>query len=216
MSDDPSSFPLAWPIAVPRHKGRRTRAQFNRKERQSSATLNGYTYTKTKELTVADGLTRVQAELSRFGATRLVVSSNIPVRRDGLPYSNQKEPTDPGVAVYFRLRGKPYCLPCDRWDRVADNLAAIAAHIAALRGIERWGVGTLEQAFTGYLALPDPNMVDWRAEFPHVTTLDGLEQTYRARAKELHPDGEGSHDAMVRLNRARDAARAELSRSAAG
>ncbi|OYE02620.1 hypothetical protein [Nostoc sp. 'Peltigera membranacea cyanobiont' 232] len=32
-----------------------------------------------------------------------------------------------------------------------DNLRAIGLHIAAMRGMERWGV---EQAFAGYQALP--------------------------------------------------------------
>jgi len=36
---------------------------------------------------------------------------------------------------------------------VSDNIAAIAAHIEALRAQERYGVGTIEQAFAGYSAL---------------------------------------------------------------
>jgi hypothetical protein len=156
--DDPTSYPLAWPTGVPRHRGTRQRARFSGHKTLSFG--DGSTWRQSKELTVADGLARVQAELMTFGATRLVVSSNTPVRLDGLPYSKTTTPADPGVAVYFTLHKKPYCLPCDRWDRVADNLAAIAAHIKAMRGIERWGVGTLEQAFTGYLRLPAPDVVD--------------------------------------------------------
>lgn len=207
--NDPTAYPLAWPFEVPRTKVR-TRAAFSKKERVYGATPNqGYAH-RTKDLTLADSIARVLAELGRFSARRTVISTNVPVRRDGLPYSDSKQPADPGVAVYFVLRKIPYCLPCDRWDRVADNLAAIAAHVGAMRGMERWGVGTVEQSFRGYQALPSPDAVDWRAEFPRVTTCAEMEQLYRERAKALHPDTEGCHDAMVRLNRARDAARAEL------
>jgi len=49
------------------------------------------------------------------------------------------------------------CLACDRWDKVQDNIYAIAMTIEPLRGIERWGSGSMvEQAFTGFFALPAP------------------------------------------------------------
>lgn len=207
---DPAAYPLTWPRTVPRHRGDRQVAAFG-KQVHVPITAGGTAYRRTQELSLADAITRLQEELRRFAATRLVVSTNVPTRRDGLPYSDGRAPADPGVAVYFQLRGRPYCLPCDRWRRVADNVAAIAAHIAALRGIERWGVGTVEQAFTGYLALPAPDDVDWRAVFPRAITLADVEQAYREQAKGLHPDAAaGTHEAMVRLNRARAAALAEL------
>src|SRR5437773_2514214 len=123
---EPVAYPLQWPPHVPRHKGTRPRAAFGKKVHVGGA--NGVSsWKRSSDLTVADALARVQVELQRFGAVRLVVSTNIPVRRDGLPYSDRREPDDPGVAVYFRLRNRPYCLPCDRWNRVADNIAAVAA-----------------------------------------------------------------------------------------
>jgi hypothetical protein len=208
---EPTAYPLCWPRGVPRHKGVRLTAAFSKQVSQHTPNApDGVASYRSEPLSIADGVARIQRELNRFGAVRLVISTNVAVRRDGLPYSTSREPADPGVAVYFHLRTRPYCLPCDRWTRVADNLAAVAAHIAALRGIERWGVGTVEQAFTGYLALPSPDDVDWRAEFPRVETLEQLEERYREQAKKLHPDAEGTHEAMVRLNRARQAARAEL------
>ena len=36
-----------------------------------------------------------------------------------------------------------------------DNIAALAAHIRAIRSVENYGVGTLEQAFRGYQSLED-------------------------------------------------------------
>ena len=57
--------------------------------------------------------------------------------------------------MYFKLESVPegLVLACDRWLRVEDNIAAVAAHIGALRGIDRWGVGSVAQAFAGYKRL---------------------------------------------------------------
>jgi hypothetical protein len=203
-----TAFPLCWPAGRPRHQGERQRAKWGR--RRQAAGMNWKTL---ESLSVAEAITRLTEEIERMGgASKLVVSTNVPVKRDGLPYSNERVvDSDPGVAVYFKRSGKPYCLACDKWDRVADNVASIAAHIEAMRGIDRWGCGTIEQAFTGYLALADFS-VDWRQTFPKCRTWSEVEASYARLAKELHPDVGGDHGAMVSLNRARDAARDELCR----
>lgn len=79
-------------------------------------------------------------ELRLLGAKNVVMSSNVPLRQDGLPCAKYKQPDDPGVAVYFQIKDKSYALCCDRWLKVKDNLRAIGLHIAAMRGMERWGV----------------------------------------------------------------------------
>lgn len=74
----------------------------------------------------------------------------------------------------------------------------------------------MNQAFAGYAALPPIGGTqggDWRAELgfqpgDRPITLDVVEARYRALLKARHPDNGGSHDAVVRLNLARDAARA--------
>ncbi len=103
-----------------------------------------------------DCTAQIMAEISAINGVSLVISTNIELRNDGLPYSNRRAPADPGAAIYFILKKKPCVLACDRWDRVEDNLWAIAKHLEALRGQDRWGVGSVEQAFAGYTALPAP------------------------------------------------------------
>ena len=49
------------------------------------------------------------AELRRFGASNIVVSSNVPTGRGGLPLASAKRVDDAGVAVYFTLKGKERC-----------------------------------------------------------------------------------------------------------
>ena len=191
-------YPLAWPAGWPRtDPARRRDAAFRHKD---------------KRLSVANGLDRLQDELDRLGARDYVLSTNIELRLDGQPRSGQPEHSDTGAAIYFKLAGKDTALACDKWDRVADNIGALAKHIEALRGIDRWGVGSIAQAFAGYQALPAPEQW-WQVLGVHdlVATRADIETAYRKLARQAHPDTGGSHAAMARLNAARDAGLAAVS-----
>ncbi len=201
-----AAYPLQWPHGRARKPaGVRKRASFSKK-------VNNGRWQETRDLTVADALGRLQDELDRIGARYPVVSTNLETRLDGLPRSGQSEPRDPGVALYFDLAGKPHCMPCDTYDRVADNIAAIAKHIEATRAIERYGVANMAEMFAGFTALPAPGATrPWREVLNLIgepkPTRDQVEHHYRIRAKSAHPDtAGGSHDAMAELNRARDEA----------
>jgi hypothetical protein len=115
-----AAYPLQWPQGWKRASWRQ-RAAFG----QQGA--RGW----KEALTVAKARQRLSDELDRLGATYVTLSTNIELRLDGQPRSNQAEPGDPGVAAYFRLGGKQIALACDKWDRVADNIAALAKHIEA-------------------------------------------------------------------------------------
>lgn len=190
------AYPLAWPEHTPRTPaGRREFARF-----------------KMQFGTARD---RVVNELKLLGARYVVLSSNVPTRHDGLPYADMREPDDPGVAVYFDLRGHQHCLACDRWRKVRDNLHAIGLTVEALRGIARWGSSEIMQrAFAGFQALP-PAPNDWRAVFGFDSTLpqptlQGVRERFRRLAMQAHPDQGGNHDAMTKLNQAMEAAEREL------
>jgi len=150
-------------------------------------------------------------ELSLMRAEKVILSTNIPLRRDGLPYAGMSQPKDPGAAVYF-MKGpygkkKQYVLACDRWQKVEDNIQAIRLSVAAIRGLERWGASeVLERAFTGFAALPAPEAItkEWwdvlqvRRDSP----LSAAESNYRSLARSAHPDNGGSHERMSELNNA--------------
>ena len=211
---NPTAYPLAWPARKPRTKpDARMGGRFNHKVEAFSEYRGRYQ--QTKELTVSVAVDRVLAELDRLGADRRyppVISTNLEVRLDGLPRSGQRKPLDPGVAVYFRVDGDPVVLATDRYDSVEANLAAVAAHIAASRAIERHGVGTLKEIFRGFAALPPAMAVDdWRAVLGNPDTLADAEIQYRTRAKDAHPDRGGSDAAMAALNAAIARAREVLS-----
>ncbi len=119
--------------------------------------------------------------------------------------------------------GNPYTW---QLSRAAANLNAIAKHIEALRGMDRWGVGSVERAFASYAALPPPgaaaaSMRTWRELFSidasqslsgdmREAVLALCEKRYRDKARTAHLDAGGSDAAMAELNLAIEAARAEL------
>jgi DnaJ-domain-containing protein 1 len=188
-------FPLQWPAGRPRRK------QWDRKP--------GRFMKHGQPLTVAGALARLQAELDRIGARYPVVSSNLEVRLDGMPRSGARQPDDRGVAVYFQLNGKPICMPCDTYFDVADNIAAIAAHIEATRAIERHGVATVAEMFTGFQQIPaQPGQRVWWAvlEVSERASRDEIDAAYRRLARERHPDHGGSDTKMAELNVARQQA----------
>ena len=193
MSEIPQPYPLRWPAGKPRTPvDARKRAAFGKAKTKTYGTPGTdsyHSYQQKGELSIADGVARLQSELDKLGARLPVISSNLELRLDGLPRSNQAMPGDPGVACYFRLQDRPLVLACDRYDRVADNIAAIAAHIDAMRTAERHGVGSLEQMFTGFTALPGAVAPDdWREPLGGPTSLAQAEANYRERMKYAHPD----------------------------
>lgn len=204
MSNE-TAYPLSWPTGWKRTAAAtRSRARFAKASWQSESK-------RPQPLTVSQAVDRVVLELERLGGRNWILSTNVETRLDGTPRSDRRAPDDPGAALYFTLQGKKTSLACDKWDRVADNIASLAAHIECLRGIERYGVGTLEQAFRGYQALPAPGFThSWREILSDCKSLDEAESQYRERAKRLHPDVGGDQTQMAELNMAIHDARIEL------
>ena len=190
-SETTESYPLYWPEGRPRTPDwKRQRSRFS----------TGF----------GAAVNLVIGELGRLGARNAVVSTNVPLRRDGLPLASAKRVDDTGAAVYFMYKGKQTCFACDRWDKVEDNIYAIAKTIDAMRGIARWGTGDmLDAAFNGFTALPAPN--DWRGILGNPSTLEDAESKYRFLARHNHPDAGGSQEEMAKINTAIASARKELS-----
>lgn len=177
------AYPLQWPAGYPR-TAIPTRSRF--------------------DISPGQALNRLMREIALLHAKHFVVSTNIPLRRDGMPYASHqdKEPADKGAAVYFMSQsGQQMCFACDKWDRVHDNIHAIAKTIDALRGIDRWGSGNMvNQAFSGFALLEAPQKLWW-----HVLNVSNhaseaeITEAFRRLAKERHPDAGGSLDAFNEL-----------------
>lgn len=198
-----NAYPLTWPDTWPRTPAaRRKEARFGRARSQGQTRLS---------LTVAEGADRVLVELERMGLIpdRAIISTNVQPTLSGRPRSGMPEPADPGAAVYWTdPQDGPMVMAIDIYDRVADNLAAIAATLDAMRAIERHGGATiLRRAFTGFAALPAPGRArTWREVLGMqgvvVPTLEAVKAAYRAAATVAHPDKGGSDSAMAEVNAA--------------
>lgn len=215
-----TTYPLTWPAGWKRASSR-SRADFGKEQTNTHSYSDGRTYTtkQRKALTVSDAVGRVLDSLRRMGVPdyNVIISTNVKTRLDGLPYSNQSEPGDPGVAVYWKRNRQDKCMAVDRYDRVADNLAAVAATLEAMRSIDRHGgAEILERAFLGFQALPPPinGGRPWQEVlylFGPIEILDQAEEAYRSLAKLLHPDKiGGDSDKMAELNEAIRQAREQL------
>lgn len=199
MSATPLAYPLDWPVGVPRS----TQVSSN-----WAALGKGWTLDRATRAVLAE-LRRMDAEDGP------VISTNLTLRLDGLPRSGQVQPKDRGAAVYWRKKGELYALACDAHATIERNLRAIAKHLEALRGLERWGCGTAEQAFHGYKALPAPKeRLDWELYFGldrHEASREDVLAKFRESAKLSHPDvAGGSAEDFRRLVEMRDTALASL------
>lgn len=201
------AYPLTWPMGWKRTTSR-TRARFRKGEKQySQVPGSASSWTSRKELSIADGTKRVLHVLNQMGFNRsVIISSNLALRNDGLPRSGQRMPDDPGVAVYWGVGPASRCIAVDRYDRVADNLAAIAATLDAMRAIERHGgAAILDRAFTGFTALPAPESW-WQVlglSGPSASRIE-IENAHRRLIMQHHPDRGGNAEEAARINRARD------------
>ena len=188
------AFPLCWPA----HRRRTSYRQYGR--------------FKTAFAKARD---HIIAEIQRLGGRQAIISTNIELRRDGLPYATFKTPDDPGVAVYFSYKGKQMCFACDRYRNVEDNMHAISLTISALRGIARWGTGDMmESAFSGFTALPSPEQSAgwWRKVLgvDHTSRREEIEASYRRLRSQHHPDKGGDGAKFDEVQRAWEQAQQSL------
>jgi hypothetical protein len=183
-------YPLQWPLG------------WSRKERPQMSRF---------QTSLGDASAALVRELRLMGAQQVIISSNLMVRQDGLPYAKQRRPDDAGVAVYFIKDGNQMCIPCDWWTDVEDNVQAIRLTVEALRGIERWGTKEMmNAAFTGFKALPaaaqEAIIVEawWQIlDVDQNCTYAEARRAYKDKALKTHPDRPGgSPEAFQRVESA--------------
>lgn len=188
INDMIEAYPLQWPLGYKQTK------DWQRKESRFSQTPD-----KVQNY--------LRGELNRLGTTNTVVSTNIPLRRDGYFYSDMAmaKIKEPGAAVYFRYQGKDIVMCCDQYLTVTENVYAIAKSINAIRDMERWGVSDfLERTFAGFKAIPEKV----KRNIKEILLLsanagsDEVKKAYKEKLFLVHPDKGGRRDDFDELQAA--------------
>lgn len=174
--DSQRAYPLYWPEGWPRTESTKIKqARFG-------------------DRSVFQARRFLSEEVRRFGGRDLIISSNLELKLDGTPRSNQRQPADRGVAIYFKRVGIDMALACDVYSTVEDNLWALCRTLEALRQIERDGSPALiNRAFRGFAALPDPDARQWWDVLGVERTAknEEIRAAYLRLAKLHHPDAGG-------------------------
>lgn len=177
MSEPIEAFPLQWPLG------------FERSTIKKDSTFKS---------TIAQARDNVSDEIRKLKGTNLIISSNIPLKKNGDLYGSMKPVDgDHGVAVYFSWKNQQYVLACDNYYTIQENLRAIAKSIDAIRGLERWGASDiLARAFSGFKALPQETALQFEV----------TKDNFRTLAKKYHPDNKetGNHEIFIKIKRAYD------------
>ncbi len=194
---DKTAYPLYWPDGRPITPGhqRKTQTRF--------------------QTTFAAARDACRREIKLLGGSDVLISTNIPLKRDGVPYSvdwgkQMQDGRSPGVAVFFKRNGKELVFACDSWNHVQDNMHAISLTIEALRGIARWGTGDMmEAAFRGFRALPAPGESSgicwWKVlGVPVNSTRKQVADAFKILAHKNHPDHGGDSEMFQRVTEAWD------------
>jgi hypothetical protein len=198
------------------------------KRTEGRFTTKRYSGSRQEPVTVAEAVDRLLNELQRMavGERDITISTNVEPTLTGRPRSGERKPADPGVAVYWRDMGQNRCMAIDRYTDVAQNIAALAATIEAMRAIERHGgAAILDRAFTGFAALPAPIVAGMKRPWwevlecaPTSRSSEVIEHSFRRMASRYHPDKapQGEQEEFTRrmaeINQARDEALRELAR----
>lgn len=213
-----SPFPLQWPDGFARTTASdRIRSRFGHRS--------------SGQVSLSNARDTLLTELDRLGAANYVITSDLPVRNDGLPYADGRS-KDPGIAAWFILDDQERVFACDRWLSHAENMMAIAKSIEAMRGLDRWGMAdVVKRVIGGFNALPpgsdddvhvppSPKKRPWRevlgegcGPWPELDN-DELLVLARSRHRKLikfnHPDAGGDVAIAAELNVALAEAEQEL------
>jgi hypothetical protein len=198
-----TAYPLSWPPGWKRTSVR-LKAKFVGKASKPGAEPGQWQ--RQERVTLGQGMDRLNAAVRRLGGTRIIISTNLRLNLDGTPNRSQAMPADVGAAVYWTQGKNQRCMAIDTYDRLPDNLAAIAATLDAMRAIERYGGALiLDRAFQGFTALPAPEQPWQVLGVSSHATKEEVTLAYRRLASQHHPDNGGDAAEFRRVTAARDA-----------
>ena len=136
------------------------------------------------------------------------------IGNDGWPRGGVR-PSHPGVVLYFNSPAGAMCFPCGTYNRIEDNIHAIALTLECLRAVDRYGVTVASEQYRGFTALPagSPEMsveeaailVASYAVVPKdylIDSADAYRNAYRKASLSLHPDQGGDQEEWITFQKA--------------
>jgi hypothetical protein len=181
MIEEKKAYPLKWPLGYKR-------------------TLPADRVSSNFKQTMDKAQRLLREEVRRMNGEDLIVSTDLRYREDGMLYASEmkRKSIEPGVAIYFKYKGKDVAMCCDKYVTIWENIYALAKGIDALRGMERWGVSEfMDRAFAGFTAIPEKSEGNFWGILGIDPTNDEdvIRKAYLTEAKKHHPDRGG--DDMV-------------------
>ncbi len=193
MEDTVPNFPLQWPV------GRLRTLPHNYKSNPFRTGLE-------------KAMENVRASLRGFSKDAGVKIENVVLSSNADFIS--VNPSDPGVAVWFKLKGQWVCFAVDVFPTLSANIQAVH-HIIEARRVElRYGgFEFVQQTFKSFLALPSPGVDSrpwWKVLLvSSIANRETIDRAYRDLAKTHHPDKGGDAKNWATLQRAYEEAKAQ-------
>lgn len=166
-------------------------------------------YRLTTEKSWSATLSELAETMRKWGVTKWVVENPLPPRSRAKQYQTLTECT---VVLRYTKAGVSIQLVMDKQARAVDNFRVLYLAVEAMRMNDQRGLtDVVRQA---YAQLPAPveqsaySALGARPEWP----MEQIEQAYRQKARQVHPDSGGSTAGMAEINAAMDAIRKERGR----
>lgn len=149
-----------------------------------------------------DTVTLLDAEVEKLGANEFIIEADFreqDIKRDGMPRAGARQPTFPGVRISFESKHGPLQYQTDSCERWEHNLRSIALGLKALRDVDRYGITSRAEQYTGFAAIEgkrEMSKADARSAVfriaglgvIHGTTDADLKSAWRRARANAHPD----------------------------
>ena len=166
----------------------------------------------------SDTLAMLDRELTQLGAKELVIEADFresDIRLDGMPRSNARVPQFPGIRIAFESKHGPLVYQTDAYSGWRENVRAIALGLQALRAVDRYGITSRAEQYTGFKAIGSGSFelrefssseeaITWLRTKSGIAGAEGasLKTLSRMVARLCHPDHGGSRADWDRYSQA--------------
>jgi len=147
----------------------------------------------------ADTINLLDREVDYLGAKSFVIEADFreqDIRLDGMPRSNARSPEFPGIRVSFESKHGPLQYQTDTCAFWQHNVRSIALGLEALRAVDRYGITSRAEQYTGFKAIESGGLGTRAAEaivrkYAGPKVSDSLQENWKHARRHTHPDKHG-------------------------